>query len=139
MFSFVFFKLRLSLLLNMQNNEKNYEGAESEKAKKNKQTNKQTKKSYSIAKNNFVRSHSFMTSAKKVEISDQHPPLPLYPQTSYFGLSTPHHWTSLTGIQNPPIHGNFEFFLENFNNEINTVTYSFFLCYCTKYLLFSYV
>ena len=31
-----FLKLRLSLLLNVQNNEKNYEGAESEETKKNK-------------------------------------------------------------------------------------------------------
>ena len=35
---------------------KNYEGAESKEAKK--------KKSYSVAKNNLARSHSFMTSAK---------------------------------------------------------------------------
>ena len=47
----------------MQNNEKNYEGAESEEAKNNKDKTKQ-KKTYSIAKNNLVKSHSFTTSAK---------------------------------------------------------------------------
>ena len=31
------------------------------------------------------------------------PPLPLYLQTSNFGLSTPHSWTFLTGIQNTPL------------------------------------
>ena len=41
----------------MQNNKKNYERAESEGAKKN--------KSYLIANNNLVRSHSFTAPAKK--------------------------------------------------------------------------
>ena len=31
-----------------------------------------------------------------------HPPLPLYLQTSNFGLSTPHSWTFLTGIHTTP-------------------------------------
>ena len=43
-----------------------------------------------------------------------------------FGLSTSHSCTSIIGIQNPPILGNFWIFLENFNNEINIVTYGFF-------------
>ena len=44
----------------MQNNEKNYEEAESEETKKNKKNN-----SGSIAKNSLLRDHSFMTCAKK--------------------------------------------------------------------------
>ena len=71
-----------------------------------------------------------MTSAKNAKCLNfgpplTHPPLPLYPQTSTFTLSTPHSWTSLIGIQNSP-KGNFEMLLENFNNEINIVVQSFF-------------
>ena len=71
-----------------------------------------------------------MTSAKNAKCLNfgpplTHPPLPLYPQTSNFTLSTPHSWTSLIGIQNSP-KGNFEMLLENFNNEINIVVKSFF-------------
>ena len=54
-----FFKLCLSLLFNMQNSEKYYEGAESEERKN------PWKKSYSVEENNLVRGHSFMMSAKK--------------------------------------------------------------------------
>ena len=54
----------------MQNNEKNYEAAESEETKK---------KQNSMTKNNLVRSHSFMMSNKKVYISDPQHPLLLYP------------------------------------------------------------
>ena len=117
----LFFKLQLSLLLNMQNNDKNYEGTKSEMTEKNKKT-----KTYSIAKGNLERGHSFLTSAKKVLISDPHLPLPLYPQTSNFGLSTSYSWKSLIGIQHSPIPGYFRNLTQNFNNEINIVTYSFF-------------
>ena len=91
----LFFKLQLSLLLNMQNNDKSYEGAKSEMTEKNKKT-----KTYSIAKGNLERGHSFLTSAKKVLISDPHLPLPLYPQTS-------RSWKSLIGIQHSLIPGYF--------------------------------
>ena len=92
---------------------------------------RKTKQSYSIAANNLKIAHPFITSAKKVYIIDTpphpHPPhLLLYPQRSYFGLSTPSSWTSLIGIQNPTTQSNFGIFLENFNNEVNIVTYSFF-------------
>ena len=71
-----------------------------------------------------------MTSAKNAKCLNfgptlTHPPLPLYPQTSNFTLSTRHSWTSSIGIQNSP-KGNFEMLLENFNNEINIVAQSFF-------------
>ena len=53
-------------------------------------------------------------------------------RTSNFDLTRPHFWTSLIGIQPPPpppplTLGNFGSFLENFKNEINIVTHSFFL------------
>ena len=49
----------------MQNNEKNYERAESEERKKNKKKTTNKKKSYSIGKKNLVvRDHSIMKSAK---------------------------------------------------------------------------
>ena len=51
---------------------------------------------------------------------------PLYSQTYNFGLSTPHSWTSLIGIQNSPTLDNFGIYLENLNNEINMVMHSFF-------------
>ena len=55
--------------------------------------------------------------------------LPLYLQTSTFGLSTPNSWTSLIGIQPPPSPMTLDDFgisFENFDNGINIVTYSFF-------------
>ena len=49
----------------MQNNEKNYERAESEERKKNKKKTTNKKKSYSIGKKNLVvRDHPIMKSAK---------------------------------------------------------------------------
>ena len=92
---------------------------------KEQRVKRQKKKSYSTAKNNLSRIYSFMTSAKNAKCLNfgpplTHPPLPLYPQTSNFTLSTRHSWTSSIGIQNSP-KGNFEMLLENFNNEINIV------------------
>ena len=53
-----FLKLWLSLLLNMQNNEKKI-------WRSRMWSDKEKQKSYSIAKINLVRGHSFMTCAKK--------------------------------------------------------------------------
>ena len=86
-------------------------------------TERKTKKKNHIQwqKNNLVRGHSFITSAKKVWKSGS--PSPPLPQTSNFGLSSPTldvpnwHWIPL---------GNFEIFLEKVNNEIQIVTYNFF-------------
>ena len=55
-----------------------------------------------------------------------HSPLSLYPQTSNFGLSKPHFWTSLIDTEPPPTTttlGSFEIFLEKFNNEIMRSTW----------------
>ena len=71
-FSFVFLKLWLSLLLNTQNYENNYEGAE----RKRREKEEKKQKTYSIGK-----SLKFGT-----------PHLTLYPQTSNFGLSTTYFW-----------------------------------------------
>ena len=53
---------------------------------------------------------------------------PPYPHTSNFGLTLTYSLTSLIGIlyHSRPVIS--EFFFENLNNEINIVTYSFFLC-----------
>ena len=59
-----FFKLWLSLLRNMQNKEYNYQGAERERREKERE--QQLQKSKSIAKQNMVRAHSFIGSARKV-------------------------------------------------------------------------
>ena len=91
-----------------------------------KQKEKQ-KKTYSIAKKNLAMSHSFMTSAKK-KLGLSLPPLPRSPfidKYPHFCLSSPHSWTPLTAIQSIP-QGNFRIFLEDFNNEISIVSYSFF-------------
>ena len=50
------------------------------------------------------------------------PPVPLYPQTPNFALSTLPSRTSLTSTQDPSIQGYFEIFFENFNSEINIMT-----------------
>ena len=83
---------------------------------------RKTKKVIFKSKKEFVKGHSFMTSSKKSKFLTP-TPFPLYPQSSNFDLSRPHSWTSLTGIQNPRYFRNF---LQNFNNKINIVTYSFF-------------
>ena len=60
--------------------------------------------------------------------------LNLYPQTCIFGLSIPHSWTSLIDIQSPTL-GNFEIFVETFNNEVNIVAYNiFFALYKNPFL-----
>ena len=77
----------------MQNNEKNYDRAESEEKRK-------TKKIIFKSKSEFGKG-SFIYDVRKnskfwINL------LPLYLQTSTFGLSTPHSWTSLIGIQPHP-------------------------------------
>ena len=104
----------------MQKNEKIYEGAESKDAKK---------KIIFKSKKQFGRElfiYDVHKNFKKSKFwTPTHPPSSSPLSTNInFGLNTPYSWTSLIGIQNPPIRGNFESFLENFNNEINTL----FLC-----------
>ena len=79
----------------MQNNEKNYEGAESEERKKNRKQKKiifnRKKESGGKGSSNYeVRKISVKFGLLLA--------LPLYSQTSNFGLSTPHSWTPLIGI-----------------------------------------
>ena len=56
----------LSLLRNMQKKEYNYQGAERERQRREKEREQQQQKSKSIAKQNLVRAHSFIGSARKV-------------------------------------------------------------------------
>ena len=101
-FSFVFLKLWLSLLLNTQNYENNYEGAERKRREKEEEKKK----------NIFNR--------KKSKIRNP-PPYPLSTNIQFWSKHN-----LLLGIPKP--WGNFWIFLENFNNKINKVTYCFFLC-----------
>ena len=75
---------------------------------------RKNKKSYSLAKKNLVRGHSFMKFAKNVQNSDPYA-LP-YPQISNFGLS------SIPLLDVPNWHlilpGNLGKFCKSFNNEI---------------------
>ena len=119
----------------MQSNEKNYEGGEGEERERERERKKK-RKSYSIAKYNLVKVHWFITFAKKSKFRTQPPPS-LYPQTSNFGLSTPHFETSLSGIQKSPTPGNVRVFIENLKDAINIVTYSLFFAnaqciYCSR-------
>ena len=107
---------RLSLLLNVQTMKQLWRIKERRRKEKQKE-------SYSIAKNDLVRCYSFMTSAEK---SKTRTPLSSYPQPFNFGLSSLHSCRSLISIRHVP--GKFGVLLEDFNNEINILTYSFFLC-----------
>ena len=77
---------------------------------------RQRKKSYSIAKNNSITGHTFMTPAEKSKFwttATISSPLylpPLYPQTSNFDLSTPHCWKSLNWHSKLPHPGQFRNF-----------------------------
>ena len=83
----------------MQNNEKNYEGAESEERKKNKKKNKKQKKIIFNRKKESGGKGSFNYEVRKISVKfGPLLALPLYSQTSNFGLSTPHSWTPLIGI-----------------------------------------
>ena len=74
-----FFKLWLCFLLKIQNNENNQKEEREKRERK-------TKKSYSVAKKNLVRDHSFRTSAKIPKNSD---PPSLYQQPSNIVLTLP--------------------------------------------------
>ena len=50
----------------MQKKEYNYQGAERERQRREKEREQQQQKSKSIAKQNLVRAHSFIGSARKV-------------------------------------------------------------------------
>ena len=60
---------------------------------------RKTKKIILKNKQECVRRHSFMTSAKSLNFGYSLP-FPFYPQTLNFYLSRPHSWTSLIGMQN---------------------------------------
>ena len=65
-----------------------------------KRQRKKKKKVIFKSKKEFLRGHSFMTSAKKSKFRIR-TPFPFYPKISNFNLSRPHSWASLIGIQNP--------------------------------------
>ena len=85
-----FFKLWLSLLLNMQKQWKNHETVESEEAKK--------KKTIFISKKEFVRVHLFMTSAKSLKFKPQPAFSPLCINTQFWSKRILL-WMSLIRIQ----------------------------------------
>ena len=93
-----FFKLWLSLLLlNIQNNENNYEGSgRSEKENK----------SYLITKKNLAKGHSFMTSAKKSR-NQVHHPHPLSIDIQFWSELTPlvdvFNWHSIPPLPFPRV------------------------------------
>ena len=71
LFSLVFFKnCGYLFCLTCKNNQKDHERAESEETKKN-------KKIISNSKKEFVKVHSFMTSAKSLKFEPPHPSFPL--------------------------------------------------------------
>ena len=123
-----FLTLWLPLLLNMENNEKNYEGAESKEKRKNKKIVLNSKKE-------FARVYSFITSARKSKVWTSTPSSPLSTNIQFWSNHTPLldvlNWHSTTSHTQTHTHthntlGNFGIFLKNFNNEVNIVKYSFF-------------
>ena len=119
----LFLKWCLSLLLNMQDNEKTMK---EQRVKRHRKTNK----SYSIAKREFVRGYSKFRTLT--------PSSPLL-RTPNFDLSRPHSWMSLIGIQNPSTLVNFGIFIENFNNQIKIVVYNFFIAHAYNSIYYSHM
>ena len=89
-----------------------------------------SKESYSIAKREFVRGYSKFRTLT--------PPSPLL-RTPNFDLSRPHSWMSLIGIQNPSTLVNFGIFIENFNNQIKIVVYTFFIAHAYNSIYYSHM
>ena len=118
----LFLEWCLYLLLNMQNNEKNYERAKSEETEKQ-------KKSYSIAKKILVRGHSFMKSTKESKFWTSTPSSPLS-TNKFWSKLTPlsdllnWHWPQTNTHTHTHTLDNFENFLEKFNSKVNIATYS---------------
>ena len=114
LFSLFFFRLWLSLLLNTKNNEKNDEGAERGEGKK-----------IILISEKEVGERSFIYVTRIKCLKFRSPALPLFIYNQFWSELTPLlHVLNCHSIS----FANFEIFFENFDNEINTVAYNFFLC-----------